>query len=65
MNNLGNLHADLNMPDQALKYYTEAYKLSEQSFTTIDPFADPLINIGNPYFRQGNPQGAVEYYLRT
>ncbi len=61
MNNLGNLHSSLQLYEQALNYYTEAWKLSE---TTGHPLADPLINIGNVFFQQGNSQRAVEYYKR-
>ena len=62
MNNLGNLHSSLQLYDQALNYYTEAWKLSER---TSHAFPDPLINIGNVFFQQGNNQRAIEYYLRA
>ncbi|HRI80062.1 MAG TPA: tetratricopeptide repeat protein, partial [Cyclobacteriaceae bacterium] len=62
MNNLGNLHSDLQMYDQALNFYTEAWKMSEK---TPNPSADPLLNIGNVFYRQKNYQRAVEYYLRA
>ncbi len=62
MNNLGNLHNSLQLYDQALNYYTEAWKLSERSGHA---FPDPLINIGNVFFQQGNNQRAIEYYLRA
>jgi tetratricopeptide (TPR) repeat protein len=62
MNNLGNLHSDLQLYDQALNFYTEAYKLSEKSGRQ---FADPLSNIGNLFYRQGNFQRAIEYYNRA
>jgi tetratricopeptide (TPR) repeat protein len=62
MNNLGNLHSDLQLYDKALTYYTDAHKLAEQAGKE---FADPLTNIGNLYYRQGNYQRAVEYYQRA
>jgi len=61
MNNLGNLHSDLQLYEQALKYYSQAFQLSEKSGKV---YSDPLNNIGNLYFRQGNYQKAVEYYER-
>lgn len=62
MNNLGNLHSDLHLYDEATKFYTDAWKLSEKSDM---PVADPLSNIGNLFYRQGNYQRAVEYYERA
>jgi tetratricopeptide (TPR) repeat protein len=62
MNNLGNLHSDLQLYDKALTYYTDAFKLAEKAGKE---FADPLTNIGNLYYRQGNYQRAVEYYRRA
>src|SRR5882762_6941365 len=62
MNNLGNLHSDLQLYEQALRYYTEAWQLSTKSGKM---FSDPLNNIGNLYFRQGNYQRAIEYYGRA
>jgi tetratricopeptide (TPR) repeat protein len=62
MNNLGNLHNDLQLYDKALTYYTDAYKLAEKAGKE---FADPLVNIGNLFYRQGNYQRAVEYYERA
>lgn len=62
MNNLGNLHSDLHLYDQARTFYTDAWKLSEKTDT---PFADPLSNIGNLFYKEGNYQRAVEYYERA
>jgi tetratricopeptide (TPR) repeat protein len=62
MNNLGNLHSDLRLYDQALNYYTGAWKMSENSSAQ---FAEPLSNIGNLFYVQGNYQRAVEYYQRA
>lgn len=62
MNNLGNLHSDLQLYDKALTYYTDAHKLAEKAGKE---FADPLTNIGNLFYRQGNYQRAVEYYQRA
>lgn len=59
MNNLGNLHSEINELDNAARYFTEASELSKKSGTK---FADPLLNLGNVYFRQGNFQRAVGHY---
>jgi len=56
MNNLGNLHSDIQLYEKALKYFNQAYQLSEKAG---NKFADPLTNIGNIYFKQGNYQRAV------
>lgn len=62
MNNLGNLHNDIQLYEKAMKYYLEAYALSEKAGKK---FADPLDNIGNIFFKQGNFQRAVEYYEKA
>jgi tetratricopeptide (TPR) repeat protein len=62
MNNLGNLNSDMQLYEKAMKYFSEAWQLSLQ---IGKPFADPLINIGNVYFRQGNYQRAIENYLKA
>lgn len=62
MNNLGNLHSDLQLYEQALKYYSQAFQVAEKAGKV---YSDPLSNIGNVYFRQGNLQRAVEYYERA
>lgn len=59
MNNLGILHSDLQLFEQALKYFSQASQLSEKIGKVT---ADPLNNIGNLYFRQGNYQRAADYY---
>jgi tetratricopeptide (TPR) repeat protein len=62
MNNLGNLHSEIQMFDNAMKYFNQAYALSEKKG---ELYADPLINMGNVYFRQGNYQRAVHHYERA
>jgi len=62
MNNLGNLHTEIQLYDNALKYFTQAYQLSEKKGAA---FADPLTNMGNLYFRQGNYQQAIESYEKA
>ncbi len=62
MNNLGNLYSDIQLFEKAHKYYSEAYQLSEM---TGIKFADPLNNIGNIYFKQGNYKRAIENYLKA
>ena len=59
MNNLGNLYNDIHLYDKALKYFTDAYALSERNGAR---FADPLNNTGNLYFNLGNYQMAIGYY---
>lgn len=59
MNNLGILHSDLQLFEQALKYFSQASQLSAKIGKVT---ADPLNNIGNLYFRQGNYQRAADYY---
>ncbi|MCA4898549.1 MAG: tetratricopeptide repeat protein [Bacteroidota bacterium] len=59
MNNLGILHSDLQLFEEALKYFSQASQLSEKIGKVT---ADPLNNIGNLYFRQGNYQRAADYY---
>lgn len=62
LNNLGNLNSDLQLYEQAYKYYTQAYQLSEQ---TGEPLLDPISNIGNLFFKQGNNQRAIEFYEKA
>ncbi len=62
MNNLGNLNSEIHLYEKAMRYFSEAWQLSTQ---IGKPFADPLINIGNVHFRQGNYQRAIENYLRA
>lgn len=59
MNNLGNLYNDIHLFDKARQYFTDAYSLSEKQGAE---FADPLNNMGNLYFNQGNYQVAIGYY---
>lgn len=62
MNNLGNLNSDLQLHEKAMRYFSEAFQLSQKMGK---PFADPVNNIGNVYFRQGNYQRAIEHYQRA
>jgi tetratricopeptide (TPR) repeat protein len=62
LNNLGNINSDMQLQEKALKYYSEAWQLSLEAGK---PFADPLVNMGNVYFRQGNYQRAIEFYLKA
>ncbi len=61
MNNLGNLYNDIHLYDKAHQYFADAYSLSEKQGAK---FADPLSNMGNLYFNQGNYQVAIGYYER-
>jgi tetratricopeptide (TPR) repeat protein len=62
LNNLGNLYSDLQMYDKANELFDQALKLSEK---IKGPGSDPLDNIGNVYFRQGNFQRAIDHYLKA
>ena len=59
MNNLGNVNTEIQLFEKAIQYYSQASQLAEKMGIK---FADPLINIGNIYFRQGNYQRAVDQY---
>lgn len=48
LNNLGNLHSEMQMDEKALEYYTQAFNFSEQKGGR---FADLLTNIGNLLFK--------------
>lgn len=62
MNNLGNLYIDLQLFDKATDYLQRSYQLSEK---LGQPYADPLNNLGNVFFRQGNYQRAIENYHKA
>ncbi|MFM8739609.1 MAG: tetratricopeptide repeat protein [Cytophagales bacterium] len=62
MNNLGILHSELQLFEQALKYFSQAFQLSEKIGKVS---ADPLNNIANLYFRQGNYKRAADYYEKA
>jgi tetratricopeptide (TPR) repeat protein len=62
MNNLGNLYSDLQLYEKAMRYFSESYQLSEK---LGQPYSDPLNNIGNIFFRQGNYQRAIENYQKA
>lgn len=59
MNNLGNLNTEIQLFEKAVKYFSQASQLSEKLGIK---FADPLVNMGNIYFRQENYERAVEQY---
>ena len=56
------MYSDNQLYEKAHKYYSQAYQLSEKNG---GKFGDPLNNIGNIYFRQGNYQKAVEHYTKA
>ncbi|WP_276374215.1 tetratricopeptide repeat protein [Chryseolinea sp. H1M3-3] len=62
MNNLGNINTEIQLFEKAIKYFTQASQLSEKIGMK---FADPLVNLGNIYFRQENYQRAVEQYEKA
>src|SRR5688500_4705623 len=49
MNNLGNINTEIQLFEKAIKYFSQASQLSEKRGIK---FADPLVNLGNIYFRQ-------------
>ena len=59
MNNLGNINTEIQLFEKAIKYFSQASQLSEKLGIK---FADPLVNLGNIYFRQENYERAVEQY---
>jgi tetratricopeptide (TPR) repeat protein len=61
-NNLGILSNNLELYDDALNYFRQSYELSEKRGR---PYADPLSNTGNVFFRQNNYQRAIEYYQKA
>ncbi len=62
MNNLGNINIEIQLFEKAMKYFSQASQLSEKMGLK---FTDPLINMGNIYFKQGNYQRAVEQYEKA
>ena len=62
LNNLGNLHIDLQLYEKAMRYFSESYQLSAK---LGQPFSDPMNNMGNVFFRQGNYQRAIEHYMKA
>lgn len=62
LNNLGTLNMNLQLYEQAYKYFTEAFQRSEK---IGKPSLDPISNIGNLYYQQGNSQRAVEFYEKA
>ena len=62
MNNLGNLYHDIKMDEKALELYTQAFELSEKNGAK---FGDPLTNVGNIHFNQGNYQVAIGWYEKA
>lgn len=62
MNNMGNLNMEVQLFEKAIKNFSEASQLSESIGMK---FADPVVNLGNIYFKQGNYQRAVEQYERA
>lgn len=62
MNSLGNLNSEIQLYENAMRYFTQAYQLSEKRGQV---FADPLINLGNLYFRQGNFEKSIEHYEKA
>jgi tetratricopeptide (TPR) repeat protein len=62
LNNLGNLNLEIQLYDKAMRYFVQASDLSEELGTR---FADPLNNIGNIFYKQGNYQRAVEFYEKA
>ncbi|HOX82211.1 MAG TPA: tetratricopeptide repeat protein [Chryseolinea sp.] len=62
MNNLGNLNIEMQQYEKAMNYFSDAYQLAEKRG---EKYADPLINMGNIYFKQGNFDNAIEHYEKA
>src|SRR5687768_3556125 len=62
MNNLGTLNMEIQLFEKAMRYFSQASQLSEKLGAK---FADPVVNMGNIYFKQGNFQRAVEQYEKA
>lgn len=62
LNNLGTLYSDLQMYDKASELFEQAYTLSAE---LGQPISDPLNNMGNVYFRQGDFERAIEHYSKA
>jgi tetratricopeptide (TPR) repeat protein len=62
MNNLGNLHSERQDFAKAIKYFMQSSELSQKLGMR---FADPLVNLGNIYFAQGEYSRAVEQYEKA
>ena len=62
MNNLGNVNTEIQLFEKAIKYYSQATQLAQKMGIK---FSDPLVNMGNIFFRQENYQRAVEQYEKA
>ncbi len=62
MNNLGNLNIEMQQYEKAMGYFSEAYQLAEKR---NEKYADPLINMGNIYFKKGNYDSAIQHYEKA
>lgn len=62
LNNLGNLNNDMMLYDKAMENFQQSVQLGEKLGVKS---ADPLSNIGNIYYKQGNYQKAVEFYEKA
>jgi tetratricopeptide (TPR) repeat protein len=62
LNNLGILYSDIDMDDRAMQYFLDASTLSDKLGIAN---SDPLTNVGNLFFGQGNYQRAVEFYEKA
>jgi tetratricopeptide (TPR) repeat protein len=62
INNLGNLYSDLQMFDKANELFDQALKISAK---IKEPGSDPLDNMGNVYFRQGDYERAIDFYKKA
>ncbi|MDH4091525.1 MAG: tetratricopeptide repeat protein [Cyclobacteriaceae bacterium] len=62
LNNLGNLNIEIQMYDKAMQYLMQAAEISGEIGMK---FSDPLNNIGNIFYKQGNYQRAVEFYEKA
>ncbi len=64
LNNLGNIHKDLNEYQKAIFYYFEAYKISEK-YTASRSLPSVLNNIANIYVELEDFENALVSYLKA
>jgi tetratricopeptide (TPR) repeat protein len=57
LNNMGNLYSEMQQFDEAMQYYQQAVQRSEEFKVNQ---ADPYINIGNAYLKQGKYTEAID-----
>ena len=62
LNNLGNLNIEIQRYEDAMKYFLQAYQLAKKSGKN---YSDPLLNMGNIYYKKGNYDSAIKHYEKA